>query len=162
MENAFRVRPIVFIRAFLSWPLSEKVCLPPNRPLKNRAFATCRPLEQTTSTATRPTTFTSEDAFAFVPPTWVLPMDAADLELEMGQSRATYIAKPSTGTFLTRRAFSSLAPKPSELLSCLMLSRPCAHQNNFLCMCVCISYAEASMSLALSTCSLFYINDPDN
>ncbi|CAJ1351123.1 unnamed protein product [Effrenium voratum] len=61
------------------------------------------------------------DAFAFVPPTWVLPMDAADLELEMGQSRATYIAKPSTGT---QGKGIVLAKKWSDLTEVVQKSKP--------------------------------------
>jgi len=38
------------------------------------------------------------DAFSFFPETWVLPRDAADLETAMTRAKATYIAKPSTGT----------------------------------------------------------------
>lgn len=38
------------------------------------------------------------DDFTFVPETWVLPYDLADLESTMSRGKCTYIAKPSTGT----------------------------------------------------------------
>lgn len=38
------------------------------------------------------------DDFSFLPETWVLPEDAADLESAMSRDKATYIAKPSAGT----------------------------------------------------------------